>query len=364
MCSFLEGLKKEELNEYQNNKKIWLEESDYSEATNANYWRMLNSNVAFREKSEQKDLYEFTQSEIIEIINGITEKQQQRSMFSIINSYMIWACERGFNYVGNPCDTIDLQDIVSIDVEMKKQSYQTLDEFYKFINDLKCSNVDKMLLILLRYGVKLNLVSDVKNSDIDEKEMRLSVYTSKYVLNYPIDEMFLKWVKRANNVTEYGGFNSEKISVGSVTYAESNTGYLLRNTMRHDKAPENEKVNVNTLYSRLNAISTNNKIIRINPGELNKARKFDFLFRAYELNGIVDSDDIKAVIDMFDGNVTNAKVVKVKNEFEIISDIKTIKLNYGIVAIQRKRQEKNEFEVQSEAKKIEEIKKNKKDIFS
>jgi hypothetical protein len=221
-----------------------------------------------------------------------------------------------------------------------------------------------MLLILLRYGVKLNLVSDVKNSDIDEKEMRLSVYTSKYVLNYPIDEMFLKWVKRANNVTEYGGFNSEKISVGSVTYAESNTGYLLRNTMRHDKAPENEKVNVNTLYSRLNAISTNNKIIRINPGELNKARKFDFLFRAYELNGIVDSDDIKAVIDMFDGNVTNAKVVKVKNEFEIISDIKTIKLNYGIVAIQRKRQEKNEFEVQSEAKKIEEIKKNKKDIFS
>jgi hypothetical protein len=55
MCSFLEGLKKEELNEYQNNKKIWLEESDYSEATNANYWRMLNSNVAFREKSEQKD---------------------------------------------------------------------------------------------------------------------------------------------------------------------------------------------------------------------------------------------------------------------------------------------------------------------
>jgi hypothetical protein len=245
---------------------------------------------------------------------------------------------------------------------MKKQSYQTLDEFYKFIDDLKCSDVDKMMLILLRYGVKLNLISDVKKSDIDEKEMRLSVYTSRYVLSYPIDKMFLKWVKKSNNVTEYGGFssNTSDIKVISATYSESPTGYLLRNTIRFDKEPENEKVNINTLYSRLNAISINNKIVRINPSELNKSRKFDFLFRAYELNGIVDSDDVKDVIEMFDGNFTNAKMVKVKNEFEVISDIKITRLNYGIVAIQKL----DRFTEQSEAKKIEEIKKNKKDIFS
>lgn len=355
MCSFLENLKTEDLNEYQNNKKIWLEESDYSDSTNTNYWRMINSNIAFREKSEQKDLYDFTSSEIIDIINGITEKQQKASMFSIINSYMIWACERGFNYVGNPCDTIDIKDLLSIDVEMKKQSYQTLPEFYKFIDGLKCSDIDKMMLILLRYGVKLNLLPDIKDSDIDKEEMKLRVYTQKYVLNYPIDKKFLKWVKKSSIVTEYGGFNSEKINVRSVTYAESRTGYLLKNTIKNGKEPENEKVNINSLYSRLNAISINNKIVRINPGELNKARKFDFLFRAYELNNMVDSDDVKVVIEMFDGNFTNAKMVKVKNEFETISDVKVTRLNYGIVAIQG--------ENGSEAEKIKKIKEDKKDIF-
>lgn len=352
MSKFLDDLDIDELNVYEKNKRVWLLETSYSEKTIETYWRLMSSNVLFREEAKRKDLYDFTKIEIIEIIRGITEEQYQRSMFSAINSYMVWACKRGFNYVGNPCDTISINDIVTVDVNAKKQSYQTLGEFYKFIDDLKCSDVDKMMLVLLRYGVKFNLVADIKTSDVNRDEMKLQVYTSKYVLNYPIDEMFLEWVDKANNLSEYGGFDSLKIKVNPATYSDSNVGYLLRNTIRYGREPENEKVNINTLYTRLNAISANNMIVKINPSELNRARKFDFLFRAYELNKDVDTDDVRKVIDMFDGQYTSAKVVKIRGEFEIISDIKVTLNKYGIEAIQRQR-----------GIKVEK-KKEKRDIFS
>lgn len=361
MDNFLDTLKVEELNEYQKNKRMWLIESNYSNKSNKTFWRMMNSNILFREKANERDLYDFNKKEIVDIIKGITKKQHKQSMFSAINSYMKWACDRQYNRIGNPCEDININELAVVDEELEKETYQTKNEFYEFLEELKCSDVDKMLLVLLRYGVKLNYANEMKWTHIDRDEMKLHVNTPKYLLKLPIDNRFLEHADRCYDCRKYDGFSSDEIKVRPVEYSFGD--YIIKNTMRFGNSPDDEQVKIATLYTRLDTISTNNKIVRINPGELNKARKFDFLFKGYELNGIVDSDDVKDVIEMFDGNFTNAKMVKVKNEFETISDVKITKLNYGIVAIQRKRQEKNKSEEGSEEKKIKKIKEAKKDIF-
>lgn len=355
MDDFLNALKVEDLNEYQKNKRMWLIESGYSEASNKTYWRMLNSNVLFREEANKKDLYDFNKKEIVDVIKGITKKQHKQSMFSAINSYMKWACDRQYNRIGNPCRDINLNEIVVADEDTEKESFQTLDEFYKFLEELKCSDVDKMMLVLLRYGVKLNYVNNIKWTDVDREEMKLHVNTPKYLLKFPIDYKFLEYVDRCLECKKYEGFTSDKIKVRPAEYSD-NGSYIVKNTIRFGNAPENEKLKIASLYTRLDTISTNNKVVRINPSELNRARKFDYLFRAYELNGDVDTDDIREVINIFDGKYTMSKITKIKTEFEAISDINVSRLNYGIVAIQG--------EEGSEAKKIKEKKKAKKDIFS
>lgn len=339
MNNFLDSLNLNELNEYQKNKRNWLLETDYSEATIKTFWRMINTNILFRENSKSKDLYDFSKPEIIDIITTMPtiNIKSKFSMFSIINSYIKWACKRGYNYVGNPCDTILPAEIVEVNEEALKQSYATLDEFYDFIDGLICSDVDKMILVLLRYGVKIGLVPKIRLTDINRLNNTLDVYNEKFILKFPIDKRFLDRVDRCVKCDKYS-YKSEGLDINTI-YGESNS-YLIKNTNRSDGAT----ININSLYNRINNISKNNKIQRINSGNLNKARKYDFLFKAMLEHGEVDSEDIKIIIQAFDGNATAPKISDLKTNFEMISNIEVKIINYGIDVIHnRKREKKNIF---------------------
>lgn len=337
MINFLDTLKLNELNDYQKNKRNWLMETDYSEQSIKTFWRMLNSNVLFREKSKERDLYDFSKPEIVDIIKTMPtiNVKSKYSMFSIINSYIKWACKRGYNYVGNPCDTILPTEIIEVNQDAVKQSYSTLTKFYDFIDSLICSDVDKMILVLLRYGVKIGVIPTLRWIDVDEENMTLRIYSEKYDLNYPIDVRFLDRFNKCLEC-EVFSYKAEGIDINT-TYSDA--GYIIKNTNRSDGAT----LNINSLYNRVNTISRNNKIPRIKSGHLNKSRKYDFLFQAYRKFGEVDAEDIRVVTEKFDGNTTATKVSDLKNNFELISNVNVKIINYGMDVIHKVTREKKDL---------------------
>ena len=58
-----------------------------------------------------------------------TSERTKRTLFSAISAYIDWSIERGYNYVGNPCDSIKIKDVIKVSTKAMDASYIRLDEF-------------------------------------------------------------------------------------------------------------------------------------------------------------------------------------------------------------------------------------------
>jgi hypothetical protein len=105
MCAFLEGLDLDSLNEYQKNKFNWLKYGEYDEKACIKYWRLLN-HLTDIENKLGKDLYDFNRKEIIDVIKSVELAEEKTKLFNVIDEYINWMVEKGYNMIGNPCDCI------------------------------------------------------------------------------------------------------------------------------------------------------------------------------------------------------------------------------------------------------------------
>jgi hypothetical protein len=122
------------LNKYQQSKVNWLQNNkEYSEATKITYWALINNHICYIEKEKDKDLYYFTNEEIEDMLNKNNNMKTTSILKSIIS-----------NYTNKSLKNIKLKSDIQ---------YKMIDEFYKFVENLKCSDIDKMILVLARYGV-------------------------------------------------------------------------------------------------------------------------------------------------------------------------------------------------------------------
>lgn len=313
MYEFLdEGLKYEDLNIYQKHKADWLEETDrYADATKKAYWINLNTKVNFMEVNKQKELYNWDKQEIVKLIKNTptTAITTKIALLTTISSYIAWACERGFNYVGNPCDTIDASEISTVSEVAIKESYKTLQEFLDFILGLDCSDVDRAMFMLLRYGVKVDNVGLVRWEDIDRKEKVINVLSKDVFVQLPIDNVFLMMIDKAE------ACQSRIVLDKEINYVDN--GYVI-------KVGDNVDWNYmdsNKIYNRCGDISRKNKINRISVPELNISRKYDLLIDILDENGEVTSEDIEKVLLQLDGSSTPGKKTFLKRNFELLSGI-------------------------------------------
>ena len=177
MCDFTNYKK---LNRFYDNKINFIKERGYKEESSIKKYLyvILNENIALAEKNKDKDLYDFSTSEIVDLINNtfITVKTGVKNQnFNIIKTYIDWAIERGLLVTGiNPCDSITDNDF-KISEKMAKNYYQTLDEFYDWLKELKCSNVDKALITLVRYGVEIKETVKLQFKDINKEEKTIVI---------------------------------------------------------------------------------------------------------------------------------------------------------------------------------------------
>ena len=309
MYSFLKTIDVTELDEYQKRKYDWLTNNDYGEATIITYWSQLNK-IHELELIKNKDLYEFDKQDIINIVKNIatTAIQTKRVYWSLIKRYIDWTVEIGLNYVGNPCDQIDTNDILNINSVALENQYIELNYFYNSIIAFDCSDIDRMLLILLRYGVPINQAMDVKWEDVDRDDMVLNIINKKSeLLRLPIDSLFLMFVDKAKICSCYNG---------KKFYEYIDEGYIIK---KHTKEKGSN------LYTKLNRIAKNNGLRNISTQSLNDSRIYDLISEKIDKNTMtIKREDIKHVVNRLYGTHCPAKITTFSKRINSIFKVKVI----------------------------------------
>ena len=303
------------LNKFSENKLIFIEDLMFSNNTKERYWSILDSDlITTSENNKDKDLYEFTSDEIIEVVSALptTKIRTQKQVLSVINRYINHAIERGWLSTGiNPCDIIKANDDIHSNKESLKRTYMNLDEFYNWIENIEASDVDIMLLVLLRYGCTMKEICNLVYDDVNVYDKTLNVNGKKY----PIDGMFVNYVEKAYCCNEYE----------DIVYQDSN--YIIKPT----KKTRSNKVNENSLRNKMTMIADKNSIDRPSINALNKSRKFDLILDVYNKKKILYYSDIEDVLKIFDDNMTDNKSFVLKENFEEMFSIKVHKNKRKII---------------------------------
>lgn len=303
MCDFS---KYKKLNRFYDNKINFIKEKGYDEESSIKKYLyvILNENVAFAEKNKDKDLYDFSTSEIVDLVNNtfITVKTGVKNQnFNIIKTYIDWAIERGLLVTGiNPCDSITDNDF-KVSEKMAKDYYQTLDEFYSWLKELKCSKVDKALITLVRYGVEIKETVKLQFEDINKEEKIITIRNNNDVKFLPIDDKFIEIMEDSKYCTDYD----------KTTYVQDGD-YIVKQTLKGRR----ERPEISSIRNRFNIISTSNGITRINPTMLKDNREYDLLLEIAKRNGELATKDFKDIIQIF--NYKNITESTITNKSQIL----------------------------------------------
>ena len=319
-----------DLDEYQKNKVEWLLNTNYNYETKRSYYSVLDSRVHALEVALNKDLYKFTQVEIENIIKSVNSFsfQTAQALFSIINSYIQWTVEIGLNSKGeNPCNKIIIKDVVNVNSNALKELYTTKEEFYNNIMSLEGSIIDKTIIMLLRYGVRLIDIPDLKYEDVDVEDMTLKVENEGGeggILNIPIDELLLRCIKECKSTDEYERLSNKRDTV--TRYLDF--GYIIKVTDKGYSRSGEEKINPRTIHTRIKKLFDENGLQKINVNSLKNMAIFDILLDIYEENGKLtfeDADNVIKIFDNIDNNNLKVKSFRVRELFTLVSDIKFFK---------------------------------------
>ena len=318
MCDFTNYKK---LNRFYDNKINFIKERGYKEESSIKKYLyvILNENIALAEKNKDKDLYDFSTSEIVDLINNtfITVKTGVKNQnLNIIKTYIDWAIERGLLVTGiNPCDSITDNDF-KISEKMAKNYYQTLGEFYDWLKELKCSNVDKALITLVRYGVEIKETVKLQFKDINKEEKTIVIRNNNDVKFLPIDDRFIEVMEKSKYCSEYD----------KTSYVQDND-YIVKQTRKG----RSERPEINSIRNRFNIISVSNGIARINPTMLKDNRAYDLLLEIAKKNGELITKDFKKVVQILNyKNITKSSTVNksqiLKRQFvDFFPQIKVLK---------------------------------------
>ena len=318
MCDFTNYKK---LNRFYDNKINFIKERGYKEESSIKKYLyvILNENIALAEKNKDKDLYDFSTSEIVDLINNtfITVKTGVKNQnLNIIKTYIDWAIERGLLVTGiNPCDSITDNDF-KVSKKMAKNYYQTLDEFYDWLKELKCSNVDKALITLVRYGVEIKETVKLQFKDINKEEKTIIIRNNNDVKFLPIDDRFIEVMEKSKYCSEYD----------KTSYVQDND-YIVKQTRKG----RSERPEINSIRNRFNIISVSNGIARINPTMLKDNRAYDLLLEIAKKNGELITKDFKKVVQILNyKNITKSSTVNksqiLKRQFvDFFPQIKVLK---------------------------------------
>ena len=275
-----EDLIKNEENKYLLNKIEWLEESNLSDKTKITYYRLFQANVLPVEEAYKKDVSKFSTYEVENLIKGIVTNvtQTKRSSFSAVSSYLGWCVENDIiSY--NPCDNIaDVKALYRVNTNVVKEKYNTLNEFYNWLDSLSIDDNMKLVLVMCRYGVPIKEISNVKWDDLDRENKELYVTIKDRLLQLVVDNEFISRVDKAKRCDEtFLGKEYKDI------------GYMI-------KSLKPNKLSTSGVYSLVLKASEESNIDRIDVGYLYKNRKIDLVMELLRSKSELFTEDLEWVL--------------------------------------------------------------------
>lgn len=316
MYDFFKGdITYNDLNEYQKIKADWLENTTrYASSTKEAYWLAFNLYINNFELELNKELRYFTKEDIIIVLDHISNsslKSIKRS-YDIINLYMNYISKSNDN-LKNPCDEINIKEYMNSKAD--KNKYETLEKFYDIVLGLNCSDAERMILVLIRYGVDIEDIGLIKWRDIDKDNMVIIINKEDKQLKLPIDNLFLLMVDKAKQCFRY--------APGQKTVEYVDYGYVIKAsaTVRWKNISGSNCRNI------IGGICRRNNIDRISVPDLINFRKYDLLLKKYYNSKIIKLDDLREIIKLFNGDLTQGKLYTFRKNFELETGIKVKRVN-------------------------------------
>lgn len=311
-------IKDVDLDIFQKNKLAWLDTLD-NEMTKITYYRLIERHVHSIELMYDKDLYDFTATEIKNLMMSLVSNSRdtKKSVYSAINSYITWAVERGFNFVGNPCDSIDptAEGLYSINVAASKKAYMPLNEFYEWIDGLDATDVDKMIIIMIRYNIAVSEISSIKWEDVNRQDKYVRVQRKDKFVDIPVDDEFIRRVDLAK-ACQHKPTTSLKSKYVD-TYFDA--GYIIKSNTGMKKVPST------TLYNTISNVCDNNEIQRVDLSLLSKSRRYDFALN-FDKRKILDSNDLRFILKAIGSNSSDNSVTSFKKDLKALFGIEVLKI--------------------------------------
>ena len=343
---FEEARQNNEIDEFIKNKVTFVNErEDFASATKDNYLKLFKSHVHSLETIKNKDLYDFSKTEIMELVktSATTSIKTKSGLFSAINGYCRWAINRDKLYGNNPCDTINLDEILVVNKQAVLHNYYKLPNFWETIKKLETKNDinNIIILILLRYGVTMKLQPAVKWEDINREEKKLYLFDADRILLtiLDIDDTFIEYIDKTYNFNNYTYkmATRPKLTGGRTEWQKEVNyqlgEYVLKTT--NMQADDSNMVSDSVIYNRYNAVFNNNRmddgevIKRLSILDLYRSRKFDELYNIYNEKGELSVKDIKSVNDKINLNSKPSINTVLRKDFELISGIEIVIDRYG-----------------------------------
>lgn len=279
---------------YEVNKNTFIVSFYDNEATMKVSYNKLKKNVVPIEIVKDKDLMDFTITELMDLMNSIptSSYDTKRSIYHLIDNYLDWNVSLG-NISVNNLKGLPKEDLCR--VSKKVASYKVMDKktllehCERFINSDEISVVDLMPLIMARYGIvgeKLSWIINLKYADLDYDNKIVRIQDGENTVLLPVDDDFFVWVDRCHMCEKLDGN----------PYIE--TDYIIKKTT---------KVEVDItdiyLYNRIDKVFKTTSMPRVSFKLLEFSRKIDFLLDIRE-DRVLTSEDFRDISRMFNPNIS------------------------------------------------------------
>lgn len=323
---------------YIENKKIFLDEVYPLETTRETQMSNYLNNLLPIEKILNKDLMYFNTEEIENLlINmvGVSGGYKQ-SLFSFMNSYCEWCCDRSYINI-NPCAVIKPSEIIYNSVQQLMKGMLGLTQFYNALKILESKSTilssTMLALLLARNGVlgkKMDDLINLEEQDVDLKNGFVNIYckTNNHedyglqLTSLPLIPEFEDWYNKLIAIKSYDSLGTRKNNL--ITYI--NSPYILKRT-NYTNTSDDNRVSPNTVLNQINQCCISAGISRISLSKLQQSYKLDMLLGIRKQRRI-NEYDVKDIIKLVNYNFTSAQsVINFKQFYESISGEEVLKGN-------------------------------------
>lgn len=307
-------------------KNTFFAESNLDVGTKQTWWSLWRNHIAYIEKLMNKDLYQFSSREIINIIRTFSTSKYSRkdALFTFINQYMEWACYVRKLIAMNPCESIDRDNLIKVESNAVRASIVGLVEFYNMIDTMskKTSWFNIAPLLLARYGIcgkEFSYMINLKWTDIDSENMRVRIEYekdgAKNEFYLPIDEKFLDTIDSIRD-------DYSPIGQGKKRALQVDNGYVLRNSSL--AVDPTGKLENTMVYRRMQTAFKESGLPRLSVNSLVKSRRIDYLLEKRKERRL-NSFDIQEAMMVFNPELTSVAYKPLKEEYEALTEVKNKK---------------------------------------